>query len=175
MDKDQFVSIKELAELLGLDRSNTRKCVKKLGYEFHKRRTADSRSQLTLCLTKTEADEILAKRAEAGYLRSSAITSGDVGFFYVIQLVPELDPKRVKLGFAENVEQRLSQHRTAAPTAKLLKSWPCRKVWEQTAIDALTRDGCRLILNEVFECDDQESVIQRGNVFFASLPRRIRG
>ena len=42
------------------------------------------------------------------------------GYFYLIQLIPEAMPNRVKIGFADNVERRLVEHQTAAPTAKLL-------------------------------------------------------
>jgi hypothetical protein len=94
----------------------------------------------------------------------------DVGVFYVVRLVPDLDPKRLKLGFAENLNQRLARHRTAAPTARVLRAWPCRRAWELTSIDALTREGCRLVLNEVFECDDPEALAARGDAFFSMLP-----
>ena len=83
----------------------------------------------------------------------------------------DLDPKRLKLGFAESLEQRLSQHRTAAPTARLLRAWPCKRSWESTAMDALTRVDCRLILNEVFECAEPNALVERGNIFFGTLPQ----
>ena len=38
----EFVSIKELAQRLGMDRFQARCYVLKLGYTFHKRRTPDS-------------------------------------------------------------------------------------------------------------------------------------
>jgi hypothetical protein len=95
----------------------------------------------------------------------------EAGFFYVIQLIPEYDPKRIKLGFADNVSSRLTQHRTSAPTAKLLKSWPCRRSWERTAIDAIAAVGGALILNEVFEFQDIEAAIARADQFFSFLPR----
>jgi hypothetical protein len=44
----EFVSIKELAVRLGMDRSHARRYILKLGYAFHKRRTPDSGGQLTL-------------------------------------------------------------------------------------------------------------------------------
>lgn len=147
MAGNEYVSIKELAQRLGMDRSHARRYVLKLGYSFHKRRTRDSGSQLTLCVSGAEADEIASLRAEKGFIASTPVTISDVGVFYVIQLVPDLDPKRLKLGFAESLEQRLSQHRTAAPTARVLRAWPCKRSWELTTIDALTRHGCRLILN----------------------------
>lgn len=165
-----YVSIKELAQRLGMDRSHARRYVMRLGYSFHKRRTADSGSQLTLCVTSAEADAIASQRAEKGFIASTVVAISDVGVFYVIQLVPDLDPKRLKLGFAESLEQRLSQHRTAAPTSRVLRAWPCRRSWELTVIDALTSQGCRLILNEVFECDEPDALVRRGEAFFSMLP-----
>lgn len=170
MVSDEYVSIKDLAQRLGMDRSHARRYVMKLGYSFHKRRTPDSGSQLTLCVTGAEADEIASQRADKGFTASTVVVLSDVGVFYVIQLVPDLDPKRLKLGFAESLEQRLSQHRTAAPTARVLRAWPCKRLWEFTAIDALTREGCRLILNEVFECDEPDTLVRRGDAFFSLLP-----
>ncbi|MFO1204406.1 MAG: hypothetical protein U1E63_01380 [Burkholderiales bacterium] len=164
------MSIKNLAKRLGMDRSHARRYVIKLGYSFHKRRTPDSGSQLTLCVTGAEADQITSLRQDRGFLASTVVAVSDVGVFYVIQLIPDLDPKRLKLGFAESLEQRLSQHRTAAPTARVLRAWPCKRPWELAAIDALTREGCRLILNEVFECDDPDTLVKRGDAFFRLLP-----
>jgi len=171
MTDDAFISIKELANRLGMDRSHARRYVLRLGYAFHKRRTQDSGGQLTLCVSTSEADEIVSQRVGQGFTASTVIAVSDVGIFYVIQLVPELDPKRLKLGFAESIDQRLSQHRTVAPTAKVLRAWPCKRTWELTAMDSLTRLDCRLILNEVFECDDPEALVERGNAFFSLLPQ----
>jgi len=98
---DEFTSIKELAKRLGMDRSHARRYVLKLGYSFHKRRTPDSGGQLTLCVTAAEADEVVSQRADQGFTASNVVAVSDIGVFYVIQLVPELDPKRLKLGVAE--------------------------------------------------------------------------
>src|SRR5262249_33797068 len=82
----------------------------------------------------------------------------------------DLDPRRLKLGVADDLPSRLSQHRTAAPTAVVVKSWPCKRTWEGTVMDCLTAVNCRLILNEVFECDDVVALIARGDNLFALLP-----
>lgn len=125
---------------------------------------------MTLWVTSAEADAIASQRQDKGFLASTVVAVSDVGIFDVIQLVPDLDSKRLKLGFAESLEQRLSQHRTAAPAARVLRAWPCKRPWELRAFDALTREGCRLILSEVSECDDPDTLIKRGDVFFNMLP-----
>lgn len=36
-------------------------------------------------------------------------------------------------------------------------------------MDALSAVGCRLILNEVFECDDLDALLKHGDALFALL------
>jgi hypothetical protein len=170
MEKEEHISIKHLAESLGMDRSHARRYVLKLGFKPAKRRTKDSGNQLTLTVTSEEADAILKHRREQGFAGQSKAVETEAGVFYVIQLVPELDPRRIKLGFAVDLNDRLTQHRTAAPTAKVLKSWPCKRAWEVTVMDYLSSMGCRHILNEVFECDDLDSLLKGGEELFRILP-----
>lgn len=165
------VSLKALAAELGMDRSHARRYVLNLGITPIKRRTPDSGGQLTLTVSGPEAALIRRTRAEQGFSGTQRPVENEVGHFYFIQLVPELDPKRIKLGFADSVPNRLQQHRTSAPTAKLLKSWPCRRSWERTAIDAVAAAGGALILNEVFEFADIDAAIQRADHFFSLLPK----
>jgi len=91
--EDEFVSLKQLAVELGLDRSNTRKYVLKSGIQPHRRRTPDSGGQLTLALTAEEAEGIRSKRREEGFLGSHRPIIREFGVFYLIQLVPELDSR----------------------------------------------------------------------------------
>ena len=86
-----------------------------------------------------------------------------------VKLVPEAVPNRVKIGFADNVATRLNEHKTAAPTAKLLKAWPRKRSWDYAAMDSITRKGCKLVLNEVFE-GDISGFIDRGDRFFEMMP-----
>jgi len=165
-----YISIKHLAEKLGMDRSHARRYVLKLGVNPQKRRTADSGSQLTLTVTEEEAASILKHRQEQGFSYDGKPVESEAGVFYVIQLVPELDPKRIKLGFAIDLNDRLTQHRTAAPTAKVLTSWPCRRSWETTVMDCLSSVACRHILNEVFECSALDELVTKGNALFGMLP-----
>ena len=167
---EDFVSLKLLAAELGLDRSNMRKYVLKTGVRSHKRRTPDSAGQLTLAVTATEADLIRTRRREQGFLEGSRPIVTEVGVFYIIQLVPELDSNRLKFGFAEDIQNRVAQHRTSAPTAKVVKTWPCRRSWEGTVIDCVAAAGCRLILNEVYECNDLATVVERADAIFGLLP-----
>ena len=168
--EDEFVSLKQLAKELGMDRSHARRYVRRLGFTPQKMRRPDSQNQLTLAVSIPEAELIRGKRREEGFFESMKPVVMEVGVFYVIRLVPELDPRRLKLGFADYLLSRLGQHRTAAPTASVVKSWPCKRTWEGTVMDCLTGVNCRLILNEVFECDDVDALIERADSLFALLP-----
>jgi hypothetical protein len=170
MNQNKYISLKELSERLNMDRSHARRYLKRLGVKTQKRRTPDSGNQLCLTVTEKQAAEIIEARQNEGFLNSDKSVITESGFFYVIQLVPELDPNRLKLGFAININERLSQHRTAAPTSVVVKSWPCKRSWETTVMDCLASVGCRLILNEVFECDDIEKLLKKGDELFSILP-----
>lgn len=166
-----YVSLKQLAEELGLDRSNMRKYVIKHGFTPVAIRLPETRGQLTLALSKEEAELVKEMRRRQGFIgQPRPVTSNGWGSFYVIQLVPELDPNRVKLGFTNDLSARLDAIRTAAPTATLLKHWPCMVSWERTAIASITRIGCDLIANEVYRCDSLEELMARGDAFFSLLP-----
>ncbi len=95
---EDFVSLKQLATELGMDRSHARRYVLRLGFTPHKRRTADSQNQLTLAVTNPEAEVIRNKRREAGFLEPAKPVVSEVGVFYAIRLVPELDRAGSSLG-----------------------------------------------------------------------------
>ena len=92
------------------------------------------------------------------------------GKLYVIQLVPELKAERIKLGFSDRVNERLAEHKTAAPTLKLLHSWPCQRAWEKAAIAAIAK-GERQIGPEAFDFTSITAAIKRGDRFFGLLPQ----
>jgi hypothetical protein len=124
-------------------------------------------------LTRDDAEKLIASyEARRGPISGPEEDSAKFdryGYFYIIQLIPEVLPNRVKIGFADNVEKRLNEHRTAAPTAQLLKAWPCKRSWDYAAMDSVTREGCKLVLNEVYEGDIQ-GFIARGEQFFSLMP-----
>lgn len=168
-----YVTLKELANELNMDRSHIRKYVLKHGFTPISIRTEDSLHQATLALLPEDAEAVRQLRARQGFSSTfRAPLDNGVGFFYLIQIVPDLDPLRVKLGWTSDVSMRLDAHRTAAPTAELVKCWPCRKVWEIAAMNSVTRIECVNIGNEVFRCTDVDTMIARCDAFFALMPEQ---
>jgi hypothetical protein len=162
---ENHISVKQLAKELGIDRSGLRKYILKLGINPVKRITSDSGMQRALTVSSIEATTIRNSRD----FESVSTVDNEKGVFYAIQVVPELDPRRIKLGFTSGLKERLAQHRTVAPTAVVLKTWPCKKSWETTVINYLSSQKCSLILNEVFEFEDIDNVIEMGDTIFNHL------
>lgn len=169
----EMVTVAGIAKRLNLDQRTVGRLIARekeaLQLTLH-RGKADKR-----LLTRDDADKLIASyEARRGPMAESAEageapTYDRYGYFYLIQLVPEALPNRVKIGFADNVERRLTEHQTAAPTARVVKAWPCKRSWDFAAMDSVTRTGCKLVLNEVFEGEVQ-GFIERADAFFAVLP-----
>ncbi len=102
------------------------------------------------------------------------IKRGNFGYFYIIQLLPDDLPKRLKIGYTDNLEVRLSDHRTSAPTLKLVRHWPCKRGWEEAARASITRTGCHLIGGEVFD-GDPGALVRAAEAFFGLMPNPGRG
>jgi DNA-binding MarR family transcriptional regulator len=170
----EMVSFTELAKRLGMDKTHASRYAKrvaeKLGIEIRRWRDPSANNQSVLAVIESDAERVVECRRSEGFLGSDKVPATDRGVFYVVQLVPDLDPSRIKLGFAVDMQERLSQHRTAAPTAAVLKTWPCRRAWETTVMESLVSEGCRLILNEVYECKDVATLLEKGNRLFELLP-----
>ena len=154
------MTAKELAVKLNLSPSSVRRLLKRRGVKLSGGRYA---------ISDNEAQTIISE-----YANTKKGTVGTVGteegVFYAIQLIPSLRPFRIKLGFASVITRRLQDHRTAAPTARILHTWPCRKSWEQAAISAISAGEKRIGLSEVFESTNLRTAFRRGEAFFALLP-----
>jgi len=171
---EMYITLKELAREFGLDRSNVRKYVLSAGFEPVKIRTPESRGQLTLALTMEDAEAVRELRNKEGFLKVRAVNGSDGGYFYVAQLLPEVKPKRVKLGHTNNVKARLSSHQTVAPNVVLLGEWACKRTWEAAVIASITRvgSGCVKVGQEVFDCDNLTDLVDRAQKFFEIMPKQ---
>lgn len=166
-----MIGLAEIAERLSVDNRTVRRLLAQeaetLGVQIH-RGKGDK-----VLLDREDGERLiasyLAKRGPVSAASEESAKFDRFGFFYVIQLIPEAMPNRVKIGYADNVERRLNEHRTAAPTARLLKSWPCKRSWDYAAMDSITREGCRLVLNEVYE-GAVSDFLQRGDAYFSVMP-----
>jgi hypothetical protein len=89
--------------------------------------------------------------------------------FLSVSLEPEHDLNRFKVG-SLNLNERLRQLRCSAAYAQVVKTWPCRRLWEKTAIECVT-EGCERLRTEVFRALSLETVEERCRQFFALMPQ----
>jgi hypothetical protein len=129
-----------------------------------------SRGQRIAYMTEADAERVLSElqSRSPGTPKDDSITS-EAGLFYVIQLEPEHDPSRFKVGYASNLSERIRHLRTSAPLLKVQRTWPCKRLWEKTAIECVTL-GCVRLHTEVFRTSSLQSVIERCNAFFSLMP-----
>jgi len=62
------------------------------------------------------------------------------GYLYLVQLIPEHTPFRLKVGWTTNLRQRLRQIRPDCPKAYLLRWWHCKKSDESKAIEYIDNE-----------------------------------
>jgi hypothetical protein len=174
MDAD-LVSIRDIAAEFGKRKQTIFKVLKRLRILPDLRRSEAGRNQKVAYVTLEEARRIrheLTSRVSIGVAEESPSPDPfetDIGCFYVVQLEPHMDPKRFKVGFASNMSERLQKLRCSAPFAAALRTWPCRVLWERTAIDCVT-DGCERLHTEVFRAADVSAVIEKCERFFSLMP-----
>ena len=175
---EDSVSVTDLAVQLGKRKQTVFKVIRRLSIEPIKRRSAGRRGQLGSYVTAQESRLIAAE------LRSLALPSrtdgtlttppqylpDDQGVFYLLQLEPEHDPGRIKVGFAVSLPERLRTLRCSAPFIKVVRTWPCKVLWERTAIESVTA-GCDQLHTEVFRTASIESVLERCDRFFSLMPK----
>ena len=171
-----LVSISELAQRLNVDVITIRRLIQRYSPELG---LVPTKGKQNVVYLTAEDAELLVSYYETR--ASRPVISNDegrpfsrFGYFYIVQLVPEALPERVKIGFTDNLDNRLAEHRCAAPTARLVQSWPCKRSWDYAAMDSITRTGCKLVLNEVYE-GDLQGFIDRAETFFQVMPNTENG
>ncbi len=168
--KYELISVTQVASELGKRKSHLFKVLNRLGIERKLEKSADARGQKIAYITSEDYDKLKEYFLEDNTEPSHSVIDSDTGgVFYLIQLEPEHDPGRLKLGFATNIEERLRSYKTAAPFSKVLKTWPCKLLWERTAIECASQ-GCKKLHTEVFRSESIEQVQFRCDQFFSLMP-----
>lgn len=172
---DQMViPVVELARELKTQRGPIHKIVKRLGIVPMDSRLKNKGNQKVKVITHEEADRVRDEywrnaKTAAAESGGQELPVGGPGIFYLLQLEPELDPSRIKLGWTSHLDNRLTDHRCSAPFVICIKTWPCRSTWESAALDCLG-NGLERLHTEIFRGADVEELVRKGNEFFGLLP-----
>jgi len=169
----------DLAAQLGLRKQHVFKVLRRLGIESTRRPGTNSRGQRISYISQEDARAVVeavrsARPSSAPQGQDSRSIAEAVlderGVFYLLALEPSSDPGRFKVGFAASLPERLRHLRCSAPLAELIATWPCKRLWERTAIDCLA-DGCERIHTGVFRAASLATIRDRCERFFAQMPR----
>ena len=174
MAREHLISIIDIAQNHGRRKQAIHRIVHKLGLNVENvvgERTRGQRaSHITVRDYETHRRQF--DTPPAANLVDASDSPAAHAAFYLILTEPDLDPGRFKLGFSADLEERLRHHRTAAPFSKLIRQWPCKALWEKTAVDCVA-DGCERLGPEVFRADSVEDVIRRADQFFDLMPTLV--
>ena len=166
----ETISVIDVAKNLGKQKAYIFKILGRLAIETVKQRNSAAKGQKIAYITIEDYDRIKEYLVETGNNPDVSTPQSDIGgVFYLIQLEPEHDPGRLKLGFATNIGERLRSHKTSAPFSKVLKTWPCKSLWEKTAIECASQ-GCVQLHTEVFRTESIDEVTSRCEQFFKLMP-----
>jgi hypothetical protein len=173
-----LISVIEVAKECGKHKAAIFKVLKRLGIEARKARSATNRGQVISYITSDDFRRVREELQLHSRSRQAqdidATVSEDVlseeGVFYLLHLEPSHDPGRFKVGFAASLSERLRHLKCSAPFAKVVKTWPCKRLWEKTAIDCVT-SSTEQIHTEVFRTDSIDSVRTKCERFFELMPR----
>jgi hypothetical protein len=171
---DELISVIDLANHYGKRKQSIFKILKRLGIETKKLRSPNNRGQVIAYITNDESRLVLSDLQSEGIEREVSNSLPDAllaeqGVFYLLVLEPDHDYGRFKVGFATNLSERLRALRCSAPFLRVVRTWPCKRLWEKTAIESIA-DGCERLHTEVFRTTSLEAVVTRCDRFFELMP-----
>lgn len=156
-------SLTEVAAILKMNKANLHRLVNKLKIHQVRYRSPLANNQMVNGIDDEGLKRLKEYRA---FGPSHDIATKFDSCFYVVQPCPDLSPLRVKMGFSDNIDQRLCQYRTICPTAKVLRTWECKREWEKAVIAQAVKKTYRRIGEEVFDVDDLNELLTRiDNIF----------
>jgi len=171
------VTIAALSREWGVDKTTVRRYILRHGFDLLRVRSVDQSHQMSFALSASDADLLREMRSREGYTLNGTAGSlseeNALGVLYIVQVIPDVDPLRIKIGFAQDVGRRVAAYRIISPTVATVRIWQCRAAWERAAIDSIVAVHCTLIGGDVYTCTSLEHVLQRGDAFFACMPQLV--
>lgn len=154
------VPLKQIADELGFHTSAVRKAVVRRGYAPF--RLAEGMNK-PLYLTREDAESFkkqIESERDNAVLPTDKITQAKVGGVYYIE-VPAYDGRiRVKIGWSDNVPDRLATYRTIVPDLRVRAIWQTSDAWCERAALKCAENLGRRIHQELFEFGDDEHALR---------------
>lgn len=168
-DIDRPVSLKQLAEELGFHTSSVRKAVVRRGFTPF----GLSEGQNKPLFLKFEDAESFRQQIEDErnnvVVSNFGISPKRISGVYFIEVPSYEGQNRIKIGWSDNLSDRLSTYRTIIPDLRVKAIWQTTDAWsERAALRCAERLG-RRVHQELFEFDDTNSVLAELTDLFEKL------
>ena len=168
-DLDRPVSLKQLAEELGFHPSSMRKAVVSRG--FTPFRLSEGQNK-RLYLKATDAESLRQHRENElnNKVVSTVGTSvPKISGVYFIE-VPSYEGKdRIKIGWSDNLSDRLSTYRTVIPDLRVKAVWQTSEAWCERAALKCAEGLGRRVHQELFEFEDNDTALFELSELFLKL------
>ncbi len=124
-------------------------------------------------LSKEDAEKFIKKISDEKKniisLAPKQTASKGLGGVYCIE-VPSYDGKnKIKIGWTDSFEQRLSSYKTIIPDLKIKALWPCKDNWMERAAHKVAEQVSNKVFTELFEFNDINEGVVALNNFFETL------
>lgn len=159
----------DLAAELGFCSSSFLKAVRRRGFEPFQLQKGQSKPYY---LSREDADALRQKLDDEKYHRivpEEEIAPTGLSGIYAVE-VPAYDGTiRVKIGWSDNVADRLNTYRTIVPDLRVSRIWPCAAKWyEQMALTWADNNGKR-VGQEIFQFENNNDSLSALDNLFASF------
>lgn len=144
-DLDRPVSLKQLADELGFHSSSIRKIVVRRG--FTPFRLSEGKNK-PLYLKATDAESFkqqIYNEQNNKVSPEAGISSSKISGVYFIEVPSYEGENRIKIGWSDNLSDRLSTYRTIIPDLRVKAVWQTSDAWcERAALKCAERLGRRV-------------------------------
>lgn len=150
----EYVTIKNLASELSMDRSHALKLVKAMNLVITQVRNPESGMQAMSAISRRDADMVIETRKANGFsLTANQVIANQSNFLYVVAVDPEMRPGRVKVGKSMSVDNRIDSYRTICPQLEVIRTWSAPESCEGYLIALADAIGTRRGI-ELFDMND---------------------
>ncbi len=167
--EDRPIRLVDLAAELGFNSAGFLRVVRRRGFEPFKLQEGSNKPYY---LSADDSNALRQKLEDEKHHRvvpeEKNVPTGLSGI-YAIE-VPAYDCTiRIKIGWSENIADRLNTYRTIVPDLRVSRIWPCSANWyERMALTWAGKNGKR-IGEEIFEFEDNEASLFSLDELFSAL------
>ena len=165
----QPIRLLDFAAEFGLNKVGKKKFVTRRGFEPFKRQQGQSKPNYISWDDAQELRKILQDEKDHRIPPSKEDFPTGLSGVYAIEVPAYGGSVRIKIGWSENIHERLSTYRTIVPDLRVLRMWPCTDNWHEKMALSYARNNGRHIGQELFEFDNSEVALEAIDKLFSSL------